>query len=359
MMENKLPFKTWKYGEQTKMKHLVFADYFDKWIKILGKFHKLNYFDCFGGCGAYIDDKGKEHYGSPILGAQAIQKNRINLNRKVNLVIIDKDKENLDNIKLILKCLKLDIKPLFVNEDFDKTINEMLDSIENLAPTFFFIDPFGFKIKINTLRRIMERPKTEILLNFMFNPIRRFIEVEKIENTLNDLFGDSCWKNTCKVKGKEREERIVDIYREKLKQFSRFVCYYRFSFPDKDRTYYYLFHLTNSIKGCYIMKSCFAKYNFGRLEYRGKLNNQMTFLDFKDIKIDKIKVHLFESLNNPKTYLDLLKEFVEEIYLESNIKTAIKSLEEDGKINIVRNPELTKTGRKRTSIEPSDIIIKK
>lgn len=29
MTENKLPFKTWAYEEQTKMKHKVFSDYFD------------------------------------------------------------------------------------------------------------------------------------------------------------------------------------------------------------------------------------------------------------------------------------------------------------------------------------------
>jgi len=29
MTENKLPFKTWPYEEQTKMKHKVFGDCFD------------------------------------------------------------------------------------------------------------------------------------------------------------------------------------------------------------------------------------------------------------------------------------------------------------------------------------------
>jgi three-Cys-motif partner protein len=340
------------------MKHLVFADYFDKWVKILGRYHKLNYFDCFGGCGAYEDDNGKIWYGSPIRGAQVIQENRSNLNRKVNIVIIDENKENLENIKKILEYLKIDIKPFFINEDFDKSVNGILDSVGKLAPTFFFIDPFGFKIKMKTLKRIMEIPKTEILLNFMFDPIRRFIEVERIENTLNDLFGDESWKGICKFRGNEREVKLIDLYKEKLKQFSKFVCYYRLSFPDKDRTYYYLFHLTNNIKGCSIMRSCFAKYNFGRLEYRGKLNNQMTFLDFKDIKISKIRDEILKSLNTPKSYLCILENFIE-IYLESNIYKAIKSLEDEGKINIVRDPELTKTGRKRESIEPQDLIIKK
>ena len=52
----KLPFKTWEYKEQTKIKHLVFADYFDRWVKILGKYNPLNYIDGFGGIGAYTEN---------------------------------------------------------------------------------------------------------------------------------------------------------------------------------------------------------------------------------------------------------------------------------------------------------------
>ncbi|MCK4735625.1 MAG: hypothetical protein KAT65_24435, partial [Methanophagales archaeon] len=62
-----LPFKTWPYEEQTKMKHKVFSDYFDKWIKIVGSRSKLNYIDGFGGCGAYKDKNGEIYFGSPIL----------------------------------------------------------------------------------------------------------------------------------------------------------------------------------------------------------------------------------------------------------------------------------------------------
>ena len=94
MKENNLPFKTWKYEEQTKIKHQVFEDYFDHWVKILGQAHSLNYFDCFGGKGAYKDENGDIFFGSPILAAEIVQNNQKCLNRDVCLVIIDKDKDN-------------------------------------------------------------------------------------------------------------------------------------------------------------------------------------------------------------------------------------------------------------------------
>ena len=93
-MAEKFPFETWEYEEQTKIKQLVFADYFDKWVKIVGKIGPLNYFDCFGGKGAY-EEKGKLCFGPPTLTAEIIKRNKVSLDRDVGLTIIDKDKSNL------------------------------------------------------------------------------------------------------------------------------------------------------------------------------------------------------------------------------------------------------------------------
>jgi|TARA_B100001971_G_C18004688_1_gene439176 three-Cys-motif partner protein len=188
-MKKGIPFKTWKYEEQTKIKHLVFADYFDKWVKILGKTQSLNYFDCFGGKGAYEED-GEIYFGSPILAAEIIKNNETKLGREVSLIIIDKDKDNLDNIKKILNYKKLKLKPQFINKDFDITINKILDKHHNLAPTFFFVDPFGFKIKISTLKRMLETPKSEILLTFMYNGIVRNLESLIYGNMICQMVGE-------------------------------------------------------------------------------------------------------------------------------------------------------------------------
>jgi len=277
MSESKLPFKTWKYEEQTKIKHLVFADYFDQWTKILGKAHRLNYFDCFGGKGAYKEE-GKIFYGSPILAAEIIKNNKINLKRITCLIIIDKDNSNLENIKKILEHKKLNIETEFINKDFDIAINKTLDKYPNLAPSFFFVDPFGFKIKMSTLKRMLEIPKSEILLNFMYNGVCRNLGVKDADNILIDLFGSNEWKKLKDLESRKKEKKIVELFRTKLKTFCRFVYPYRLCFPEMNRTYYYLFHLTNHYLGCEIMKSCFAKYNRGRVEYRGKNQDQNDFL---------------------------------------------------------------------------------
>lgn len=352
-----MPFKTWKYEEQTKIKHLVFADYIDKWVKILGKAHPLNYFDCFGGKGAYEKD-GKIFFGSPILAAEIIKNNQTNLKRDVYLVIIDKDKSNLNNIEKILKYKKLDIQPKFINKDFDIAINKILDKHPNLAPTFFLVDPFGFKIKIATLKRMLKIPKSEVLLNFMYNGINRNLGVEDADKILIDLFGSTEWKNIKDLESREKERRIVELFRKKLKEFCRFVFPYRLCFPEMNRTYYYLFHMTNHPKGCEIMKGSFAKYNFGRVEYRGKTKNQMTLLDYDNVKIGEIQTLLLKSYKgSTKTFIEIIEEQIDETpYLVKHIRQAIKDLEEDSKVKIIRKVKTTKSGKPKTSLEDGDEI---
>ncbi len=354
-MEKTVPFETWKYEEQTKIKHLVFADYFDKWVKILGKDHPLNYFDCFGGKGAY--EEGNEiYFGSPIIAAEIIQRNKINLKRDVCLVVIDKDKNNLENIKKILDYKKLDAKPIFVNRDFDLAVNKLLDENPNLAPTFFFVDPFGFKIKISTLKRMMKVAKSEVFLNFMYNGINRNLGIEQADEILIGLFGSSKWKELKDIENREKEKRIVELFRSQLKEFCKFVYPYRLCFPEMNRTYYYLFHLTNHYKGCEIMKGSFAKYNRGRVEYRGKTESQMTFFDYDNIKIDEIKKYLLSTYKGcNKSFIEIIEEQIDETpYLVKHIRQALKELEKDSKINIVRKIRTTKSGKIRTGIDNED-----
>lgn len=351
------PFRTWKYEEQTKIKHLVFADYFDKWVKILGKVHSLNYIDCFGGKGAY-KEKGKIYFGSPILAAQIIDKNKKCLERNVCLIIIDKNKDNLSNIKKILKYKKIEIDPLLINKDFDLAINRLLDKHKNLAPTFFFVDPFGFKIRISTLKRMLEIPRSEILLNFMYCGITRNLGIENADEILIELFGSDEWKTLKDLESREKERKIVELFRTELKKFCKFVYPYRLCFPEMNRTYYYLFHLTNYYLGCEVMKGSFAKYNYGRIEYRGKNQYQMTFFDYDDIKIEEIKKYLLSVYHKSlKTFIEIIEEQIDEIpYLVKNIRRSITELEKENKLIINRKNKLTKTDKLRTGIEKGDVI---
>ena len=154
----KLPFETWEYEEQTKLKHKVFRDYFDKWVKIIASSHggRINYIDGFAGIGAY-SEKGKIVYGSPIIAAEVIKDNS-KFVKKATLVFIDKKPKSINNLKKVIAHTKLDklenITIHTVSEDFNAVVKEILDKNRRLLPTFVFIDPFGFgAIKYKTIKR--------------------------------------------------------------------------------------------------------------------------------------------------------------------------------------------------------------
>lgn len=354
----KSPFKTWKYEEQTKAKHEVFGDYIDKWIKIVGVYNKLNYIDGFGGIGAYKDKSGKVYYGSSVLVAKTVQKITSKLRRVVNILIIDQDKDNLGNIKKIFEHEKINIEPIFINSDFDKAINDILDNVQNIAPTFIFIDPFGFKIKMKTIEKIMGINKSEVFLNFMFTRINQFLSDPKIKNTYNELFGGYEWQECKKLKGLKREKCIIEYYRSQLKKFSGYVYYFRLEFPGKRKTYYYLFHLTNYFKGCIIMKSSFAKFHYGRVEYRGLRDNQLELFENDEIKVNSAVDHLKKLYKGQqKSYQQIIEEQIDETeFLESHLRKAIKKMEGSDLV-ISRIPPKTKRGKDRIGLGYQDIII--
>ena len=202
----------------------------------------------------------------------------------------------------------------------------------------------------------MAIPKSEILLNFMFTQINRFL-IDELESTLNDLFGCKDWTYLKNLSGVEREQGIINLYRQQLKGIAAFAFPYRLSFSDRNRTYYYLFHLTNHVKGCSIMKSAFAKFNYGKVEFSGPRHGYLSFFDQKDFKADETKKFLLKKYKGQnKSFEAILIENIDEVpFLESSIRGALKDME--GKeIKIRRNPELTPIGRKRKGIEPNDVI---
>ena len=124
------------------------------------------------------------------------------------------------------------------NSDFNEAMTNLMSDSENqnLAPTFAFIDPFCFEgIHFDTIKKIMDNVnKSEIIINFMFNAVTRFLERDDLKETFTRVFGTEEWQSIAK-NTEEREKNIVDFYVSRLKKISKFVFPYRLTFPDKKR----------------------------------------------------------------------------------------------------------------------------
>lgn len=355
-MQEELPYKTWEYEEQTKIKHAVLSKYLDKWFTILGSNHKLNYIDGFCGIGAYQTENKTVHFGSPVLAIFNYENQHKHAGKRINFLFCDQKQSNLENVKSILKHKNCKSAPVYKCGDFDTVINELLDKAPKLAPTFILIDPFGYKgVKINTIKRIMERDKTEIVLNFMFTRINEFLSHKKLEAVFQELFGSCDWKSLTKLQGSKREKALISLYRNQLKQHGKiqYVYPYPIEFPKKKRTYYYLFHLTNYWKACSIMKSVFSEINYNRLVFQGNRTNQLSFMDISSYKEADLRDYLVSKYKQETiSYLDLIKKEIDEVpYTETDIRKLLKKLENK---ELVVQRITSKTPR---GLQENDLII--
>lgn len=334
LVDNYNNFYFWEYPEQTQIKHKVLYKYLDAWITILGsKNLRINYYDGFSGCGAYYDyHNDKIGWGSPLIAQQVAISRRIY--NKCHFYLNENCENNIGNLKNVLKFQNLDLSKIdFTQEKYNDNINKFLDYLEkNPAPTFFMIDPYGIDVDFNTIKRIMSIPRTEIFLNFMYNYLNRFITNLPSETGINQLYGSTDWQKFRTYKENLKEQGLVELYRNKLKMFSKYTYQYRMSFPNQNKTYYYLFHITQNLKGCSIMKDAFASCNMGNVEFLGPNQpnpNQMVLLNASDNKVENLKLKIWELYKGQtKKYSEILDEFIDSSpYLERHIKQSIQKLE--------------------------------
>lgn len=387
-------FKSWSnvkyrtdlYEKQTEVKHKFLENYLQVWMYMMCSYHgRLNYIDGFGGTGAYhvetdveANEYKSKNFGSPIIAAQIIQKLKsTKKDKEINVLIMDTDEKKLSNISLILNAEKLDVNLSYRMEkgSFDVKINEFLKEIDSkrLAPTFFLVDPYGFsQIKMPTIVKIMQIKNSEIMINFMYNAIQRWVKDKKIEQAYTDLFGSEKWKEYADENTLEKEVKLIELFRNQCKKCADYVYPYKLEFPDIKRPYYYLFHLTNHYKGIVKSKGIFARHNFGDLEYKGE-KQQLTFEDLKPRheRGDKC-IRCFIGTESKKGCKECILSIIEESgsieygeiieklidmlpITEQQIKNTLKILESKKLIKV--EPSIYRKGRRRDGFINRDVLI--
>ena len=80
--------------------------------------------------------------------------------------------------------------------DFLTVLPAILKDIPGDAFAFFLIDPKGWRIPLRTLTRMLARPNSEVIFNFMFDFINRAANVDDpvVVAGLNELMPYGAWK---------------------------------------------------------------------------------------------------------------------------------------------------------------------
>ncbi len=253
----------WKYTDHTRAKHDLLVGYLHAWFPIIASQSKaINVIDGFAGPGRY---EGGEP-GSPLLMIDAFvgHKNKSPAMDAAQ-VYFDFIEERHDRVEYLQDQLsKLTLPPNVhvepVHEgSFDDVMGAILNGIPStsgLAPTFAFIDPFGYTGHgIELSSRILRFKKCEVLIYVPWPHIARFIHEASIEAALDNLFGDSSWRAARATKGKSAERILNDLFLERVRHAAGFALPFEIdAAAGRGWAGYTLYFGTGSVRGLEKMK---------------------------------------------------------------------------------------------------------
>jgi three-Cys-motif partner protein len=252
----------WKIEAHTIAKHEILRRYLGAWFPILSKWEgRLVYLDGFAGPGVY---SGGED-GSPVIALNTAA-NHILLPhfKQIRFLFIEKDKERAQKLSTVLKehfpKLPDNIRYSILGKEFAPTFEQGLNELETqgskLAPTFAFLDPFGFSgLPMQLIGRLLQCNKCEVLITFMAGFVRRFND-ELRDDALNELYATDEWKKVRQMTEPDQRMRfLLKLYEDQLRKLGGAAYVKSFGMVgNSGQIVYYLVFATKHLKGLEVMK---------------------------------------------------------------------------------------------------------
>jgi three-Cys-motif partner protein len=354
--------------EQSLIKARIVSKYFSAWANVILGVKKrfpqhdqrMAYIDLFAGPGRY-DDQSKS---TPILVLETILANADLSSRMVTL-FNDKDTENIKSLQTAIAQLpsveQLKYAPQFFNEEVGDEIAKMFGGM-NLVPTFFFVDPWGYKgLSLNLVSSIIKDWGCDCVFFFNYNRINMGVNNDAIKPHIVSIFGEEQLNAVREEYGRtnvpaEREIVVVQALCEALRSNgSRFVLPFRFKNDDGNRTSHHLIFISKNFRGYDIMKEIMAKESsdsvggVANFEYnpRDAHYKQGSLFDMLSRPLDDLRGMLLADYAWQTVDFAQLYEShsVNKPYIKKNYKDVLRELFDEGLIT-AENPKTHKPPRK-------------
>ena len=259
--------------EHTKLKkYTILRKYIDVCIVFFRKYRNFCYVDTHGGTGR-VKYKGLLEEGSPLIAAKAAEGFPCYVVEidDVRFELLQKSIQGLDNVQLI-------------HED----CNEVIDTVLNQIPkgkvfVCCFLDPSGLvyegkymgktvkrpQLTWESIKKIGEFPRTEVLINFPLETIKRFAGYfhkrpddpasKEYDKHLTTFFGTEEWKGERTL----NKRRLLEIYRRRLRPYWKYGGAILIRSVEKNLPLYYLVFGTTNRTATKIMHGIMRKEFYG------------------------------------------------------------------------------------------------
>lgn len=369
----------------SKVKDELLGCYLKPYVtKILHTRKPLAYVDCFAGKGKFDDGNP----GSPLIALDILQQclasTKLEGEARIGAAFIELNhtsdlEKNLRNYKGIK----------IVQGSYEDTIDELLKH-KTGCNVFLYIDPYGIKAldcsqfdtfangKFNTIELLINmnsfgfireacNAKGEI---FKIDDVGFFDDLVEYDSTildatdqsieaLNRIAGGDYWKNIItkyqsgEIDGYEAEECFSEQYCKRLSKSYKYVLNMPIRIRKNRHPKYRMIHATNHPDGCVLMANNIC--NRWELLKNIQNNGQMTIFqeDYNNQIIDDSQIldRIIEHFSQYDNWMSLT-ETQAQFYIRYGaicktgiIAKALKKLEKDRRLEVVRNPSHTDNGK--------------
>ena len=159
----------------------------------------------------------------------------------------------------------------------------MVSAVPKDAFVFSLIDPKGMKLDLGSLHSLLARSNSEVLINFMYDFVSRFVDHpnEAITDNMKALIPHIEWDRLIAEQGKAsssqaREKLIVNAFRESVKREGNFKYVPSLTVQKTlaDRTLYHLVFATRSPIGLEVFRSSQVKALSAQADVRAKAKDK-------------------------------------------------------------------------------------
>jgi three-Cys-motif partner protein len=334
--------------EQSQIKARIVAKYFWVWAKVVipsTKKHgnRIAYIDLFAGPGRYEDGT----LSTPLLVlTKAIEDP--DMRQMLVTLFNDRDAGNVGKLRAAIDALPgietLKHKPKVSNELVGDEMAKHFASL-TLVPTFFFVDPWGYKgLSLKLINSVLQNWGCDCVFFFNYNRVNMGLNNDAVREHMDALFGkeraDLLRTRLSGLSPEEREMLIVEELSQALRQMGAgFVLPFAFKDERSDRTKHHLIFATKHFKGYEIMKGIMAQESSERVqgvatfEYSHATETYPMLFELSRPLDDLAAMLLKEFAGQNVTMKDIyLRHSVGKPYIDSNYKRVLAEMEADGKI---------------------------
>ena len=361
---------TWKIEQHTLAKHALLRRYLGAWFPILtisGRNKRVIFLDGFAGPGRYADGAP----GSPLIALDTLV-NHSHFARMSNtqfiFAFVEQDERRFESLNEQLDAFwkqqggipqNVEVRPF--NEPFEDVAQDIVSAAHGrLAPTFAFVDPFGWSgVPMHTIRDLLAAHKCEVLFNFMHDSVNRFVSDTRpgIRRSFSDLFGtdEHTHHQASELRGDERKIFLRDLYMEQLCTVGNFTFVRSLEIADqrRNRTLYYLMFGTRHHRGLQVMKDAMWTLDpIGGTRFSGFADDQQT-LFAPEPDLGRLRQALLVRFAGKTASIEAIERFVieETDYKTFHHKRVLRELEEQGRIDC-------ETERRRQGTYPPSTVLR-